>query len=83
MTYSMDAVRSVKSLTLTMRGLESKSITGAKKLIESSVKLKGIKGKLPRAIEKAEKNFPLRVKRRKSRADYCYIRRRNRAFSFH
>ena len=65
MAYSMDVVKSVESLVLTMRGLKSKSITGAKKLIETGVKLKGIKGKLPRTTEKAKKTSTEELKEEK------------------
>jgi uncharacterized protein YegP (UPF0339 family) len=55
MMYSIDVINGAESLTNAMDGLKSKSITGAKKLAETGIKLKGIGSRLPKTTTKEKK----------------------------
>jgi uncharacterized protein YegP (UPF0339 family) len=52
MLYSIDVIKGAETLLRAMNGLKTKSISGAKTIVKTSAKIKGIKGKIPGVLEK-------------------------------
>lgn len=61
MMYSIDVIKGAESLVNAMSGLKSKSISGAKTLVKSGVKLIRVTGKLPGTTEKIKKAEPEKI----------------------